>query len=133
MSEHASGSAPRDLEPNDTLGHYLILGQIGAGGMGVVYRARDTRLKRDVALKVLPLPGHANAERVARFRREAEAVAALHHPNIVVIYSIDEAAHPDDGSPTHFLTMELVEGRTLQEEIPEGVSRPTPSSRSRSR
>jgi hypothetical protein len=118
MSEHASGSGRRDLGPNDTLGHYLILGQIGAGGMGVVYRARDTRLKRDVALKVLALPGQANAERVARFRREAEAVAALHHPHIVVIYSIDEAAHPDDGSPTHFLTMELVEGRTLQEKIP---------------
>ena len=95
------------LEPGRKLAVYEVVALIGEGGMGEVYRARDTRLDRDVALKVLPAEMAADPERVDRFRREARAVAALNHPNIVTIYSVEEA----DG--THFLTMELVEGRTL--------------------
>ncbi len=89
------------------LGHYDVVGLIGKGGMGEVYRATDTRLHRDVALKLLPDDVAADPTRAARFRREARAVAGLNHPNIVTIYSVEEA----DG--VHFLTMELVEGRTL--------------------
>jgi serine/threonine-protein kinase len=98
----------------NTLAHYTIVEKIGAGGMGEVYRAEDTRLKRQVALKVLPPEMAANPERLARFQREAEAVAALDHPSIVTIYSIDES----DG--TRFLTMELIQGQTLDRVIPEG-------------
>ena len=84
-----------------------ILAPIGAGGMGEVFRARDPRLARDVAIKVLPLAMAQDPDRLARFQREARAVAALNHPHIVTIYSVEEA----DG--THFLTMELVEGQPL--------------------
>jgi serine/threonine protein kinase/cytochrome c-type biogenesis protein CcmH/NrfG len=87
-----------------TLAHYEILASLGQGGMGEVYRARDTRLGRDVALKVLPAHLAQDADRIARFRREAQAVASLNHPHIVTVHSVDEA----DG--TWFLTMELVEG-----------------------
>ena len=95
------------LEPGRKLGVYEVVALIGEGGMGQVYRATDTRLDRDVALKVLPADMAADPERLDRFQREARAVAALNHPNIVTIHSVEEA----DG--THFLTMELVEGRTL--------------------
>lgn len=90
-----------------TISHYRITARIGAGGMGEVYRAEDTKLGRPVALKLLPLQTAAEPERIERFRREARAVAALNHPNIVTIYSVEE----DDGA--HFLTMELIEGRSL--------------------
>src|SRR5690349_10880543 len=89
------------------LGNYEILASLGAGGMGEVYRARDTRLGRDVAIKVLPSDVASSPERLARFEREARTVAALNHPNIVVLHSIEEAGG------TRFLTMELVEGRDL--------------------
>src|SRR5215831_348166 len=89
------------------LGSYEILSTLGAGGMGEVYRARDTRLARDVAIKVLPATVASSPERLARFEREAKTVASLNHPNIVVLHSIEEA----DGA--RFLTMELVEGRDL--------------------
>ncbi len=95
------------LTPGTRLGPYEILAPLGAGGMGEVYRARDPRLGRDVAIKVLPAAVAASAERLARFEREARTVAALNHPNIVVLYSIEE-----DGA-TRFLTMELVEGQAL--------------------
>ncbi len=98
--------------PGKKLGHYRLLEEIGRGGMGVVYRALDTKLEREVALKVLPKEATADPERLERFRREAKAVAALNHPGIVTIYSVEEA------KGTHFLTMELVSGRTLQEMIP---------------
>ena len=95
-----------------TLSHYRINAAIGAGGMGEVYRATDSKLGRDVALKVLPQDVASDPERLARFQREARAVAALNHPHIVTIHSVEEA----DG--VHFLTMELVEGHTLDRLIP---------------
>ncbi len=96
------------------LGHYRVLEKLGAGGMGEVYAAEDTTLGRRVALKRLPLEMAADPERLQRFQREARAIAALNHPNVVTIYSVEEA----DG--VQFLTMELVEGKTLGDLIPEG-------------
>ena len=97
-----------------SIGHYHILASIGTGGMGEVYAAEDTRLGRRVALKVLLRGLAMDADRRERFEREARAVAALNHPNIVTIYSVEEA----DGVP--FLTLEFVEGRTLDALIPQG-------------
>jgi serine/threonine-protein kinase len=88
------------LSAGTRLGQYEILGPIGAGGMGEVYRARDTKLKRDVALKVLPDAFASDAERLARFQRESEVLASLNHPNIAHIYGVED----------HALVMELVEG-----------------------
>ncbi|MGH9727226.1 MAG: protein kinase domain-containing protein [Candidatus Acidiferrales bacterium] len=96
------------------LGTYEIVAPIGAGGMGEVYRARDTRLGRDVALKVLPEAFAADPERMVRFRREAQVLASLNHPNIATIYGFE-----DSGS-THALVMELVEGLTAAERISGG-------------
>ncbi len=76
------------LTPGTHLGPYEIAAQIGAGGMGEVYRATDTNLKRDVAIKVLPASVAGDAERLARFRREAEVLASLNHPNIAAIYGL---------------------------------------------
>ncbi|HSF17503.1 MAG TPA: protein kinase [Vicinamibacteria bacterium] len=95
------------------LAHYRITGSLGVGGMGEVYRARDTKLGRDVALKVLPAEMASDPNRIGRFSREARAVAALNHPNIVTLYSVEEAGG------VHFLTMELVEGQALEALIPE--------------
>jgi serine/threonine protein kinase/WD40 repeat protein len=94
------------------LAHYEILEKIGAGGMGEVYRAHDTKLDREVALKVLPADMARDPQRLERFEREAKAVAALKHPNIVTIHSVEEA----DG--LRFLTMELVEGKSLSNILP---------------
>ncbi|HXV14779.1 MAG TPA: serine/threonine-protein kinase, partial [Candidatus Krumholzibacteria bacterium] len=102
------------LAPGTRLGPYEILSPLGAGGMGEVYRARDTRLGREVAVKVLPRHLATNAEARVRFEREASAVAALKHPNIVTIHSIEESAG------VHFMVMELVEGRTLADVVSEG-------------
>ncbi len=96
------------------LGTYEILAPLGAGGMGEVYRAHDSRLGRDVAIKVLPDEVASSTERLARFEREARIVASLNHQNIVTIYSIEESAG------TRFLTMELIEGRSLAELIAPG-------------
>ena len=95
-----------------TLGHYRIVREIGAGGMGVVYQAEDTTLERQVALKILPLELAADDERRLRFAREARAIAALNHPNIVTVHSVEEAGG------IHFITMELVKGKTLAELLP---------------
>ena len=102
------------LTPGTKLGLYEIQSPLGAGGMGEVYRATDTKLDRDVALKVLPAEMAHDAERLARFRREAKALAQLDHPNIVTIYSVEES----DG--IHFLTMQLVEGQPLDRLIGAG-------------
>jgi serine/threonine protein kinase len=98
------------------LGSYEIITRIGAGGMGEVYRATDSRLGRDVAIKVLPAELAADPERLARFEREAKLLASLNHPNIAHVYGF-ESSTPPDGSPTHFLAMELVEGEELAERL----------------
>src|SRR5499427_8099332 len=95
------------LPAGSRLGSYEILAPIGAGGMGEVYRARDPRLGREIAIKVLPETVAQDAERLARFEREARALAALNHPGIVTIFSIEESGD------TRFLAMELVEGDSL--------------------
>src|SRR6266849_3402007 len=103
---------PRSV--GDKLGPYEILASIGAGGMAEVYRARDTKLKRDVAIKVLPDEFSRDPERVARFQREAEVLASLNHPNIATIYGLEEA------HDSRFLVLELVEGETLADRIRRG-------------
>src|SRR6478736_7007523 len=90
------------------LGPYEILAQIGAGGMGEVYRAKDARLKRDVAIKVLPAAFSQDADRLRRFEQEAQAAGGLNHPNITAVY--DFGSH--EGSP--YIVTELLEGETLQ-------------------
>ncbi|HEU5311283.1 MAG TPA: serine/threonine-protein kinase, partial [Candidatus Eisenbacteria bacterium] len=102
------------LSPRSRLGAYEILGPLGAGGMGEVYRARDLRLGREVAVKVLPAEVGSSPDRLARFEREARTVAGLNHPNIVTLHSVEDA----DG--VRFLTMELVEGQTLSSLITPG-------------
>ena len=97
-----------------TLSHYEILEELGRGGMGVVYRARDVKLSRDVALKVLPEALVANDSRKRRFVQEARAAAALKHPNIAVVHEIDEV----DGLT--FIAMELVEGDKLADVLKRG-------------
>jgi len=103
------------IHPGNRLGPYEIVAAIGAGGMGEVYRARDAKLGRDVALKVLPVEFARDAERMARFQREAKVLASLNHPNIAAIYGFE-----DSGS-THALVMELVEGATLADCIRSGA------------
>ena len=93
------------------IGPYEITGTLGAGGMGEVYRARDTKLNREVALKVLPDAVTREPERLARFKREAQVLASLNHPHIGAIYGFE------DSSETHALVLELVEGETLAERI----------------
>ncbi len=93
------------------LGPYEILSLLGSGGMGEVYRARDTKLRREVALKILPEVFAADPERLARFRREAQVLATLNHPNIAAIYGVE------DSGPLHALVLELVEGPTLAERL----------------
>ena len=99
------------LQPGTTLGPYSVTAKIGEGGMGEVYRARDTKLDRDVALKVLPLAFTDDPDRLARFEREAKVLASLNHPGIAGIYGLEE----QDG--TKALVLELVEGPTLADRI----------------
>src|SRR5262245_41305807 len=99
------------LPPATRLGPYEVLAPLGKGGMGEVYRARDLRLKRDVAIKLLPDDVASSPDRIARFEREATTVAGLNHPNIVTLYSVE------DVGGARFLTMELVEGRNLADVI----------------
>jgi len=103
------------LTPGARLGPYEVTAQIGVGGMGEVYRATDTNLKRQVAIKVLPASVAGDTERLARFQREAEVLAALNHPNIAAIHGLEKS----DG--TIALVMELVEGPTLAERIAQGA------------
>ena len=96
------------------LGSYEILSPLGAGGMGEVYRARDAKLNREVAIKVLPEAVAEDAERLARFQREAQVLASLNHPHIAHIYGLEESG------TTRGLVMELVEGETLADRIAQG-------------
>ncbi len=102
-----------------TLSHYRITAAIGAGGMGEVYRSTDTRLGREVALKLLPKAFAADPERLARFDREARLLASLNHPNIAQLYGFDTASL-DDGTVVHVIAMELVEGEDLAERLKRG-------------
>jgi predicted ATPase/serine/threonine protein kinase len=103
------------LAAGTKLGSYEIVAPLGAGGMGEVYRARDTRLGRDVAIKLLPAALSANSDRLHRFEQEARSASALNHPNIVTIYELGR-----DGS-SHYIAMELVEGKTLRELLVSGL------------
>jgi len=103
------------LPPGTRLGPYEVTAQIGEGGMGEVYRARDSKLKRDVAIKVLPASVAADAARLARFQREAEVLASLNHPHIAAIYGLEET----DGHAA--LILALVEGPTLADRIAQGA------------
>jgi len=106
--------------PGARLGPYEITAAIGAGGMGEVFRARDTKLDREVAIKVLPAEMAQDSERLARFGREAKLLASLNHPNIAHVYGFEGATLPD-GSTAHFLAMELVEGEELAERLKRGA------------
>src|SRR6058998_1960931 len=101
--------------PDQILGSYKIVAQIGAGGMGEVFRAHDTRLNREVAIKVLPKDFVSDADRLRRFEQEAKTLAALNHPNILTIH--DAGVH--EGAP--YLVSELLEGKTLREEVNGGA------------
>jgi serine/threonine protein kinase len=102
------------IAAGSSLGAYEIQSAIGAGGMGEVYRAKDTKLGREVALKILPATFIADPERVARFRREAQVLASLNHPHIAQIYGLEEA------NGTQFLVLELVDGESLDRRIARG-------------
>src|SRR3954451_17379528 len=98
------------MSPNQSIAHYRISSKLGEGGMGAVYRAVDTKLNRDVAIKVLPDAFANDPDRLARFTREAQVLASLNHPNIAAIYGVEERA----------LVLELVPGPTLAERIAQG-------------
>ncbi|MCM3904434.1 MAG: serine/threonine protein kinase [Pyrinomonadaceae bacterium] len=101
----------KELPAGSTLLHYRIVSKIGAGGMGEVYLAQDTKLDRKVALKVLPAEVASNCDRMERFVREAKSAASLNHPNIAHVYEIAES------NGTHFIAMEFINGETLREKI----------------
>ena len=102
------------LSPNTTLAHYKIICKIGEGGMGEVYRARDEKLNRDVAIKVLPSEFAKDEERLVRFKREAQVLASLNHPNIAAIYGLEDF----DGAVA--LVMEFIDGSTLADRVEHG-------------
>jgi serine/threonine protein kinase len=99
-----------------TLGHYQITGKLGKGGMGEVFQATDQKLGRNVAIKVLPDEFARDADRVARFQREAKVLASLNHPNIAAIYGLEEFDR------TNFLVLEFVAGETLAEKLRRGIT-----------
>src|SRR5438105_596399 len=99
------------ISPDTVIGQYRVISKIGEGGMGEVYRARDTKLGRDVAIKVLPAAFSADGERLRRFEQEAQAAGALNHPNILVIFHI--GTHDD----APYIVSELLEGETLRERM----------------
>src|SRR5262244_3503482 len=103
------------VSPGTKLGSYEVLSLLGVGGMGEVYRARDRKLGRDVAIKVLPEEFARDASRVGRFEREARMLAAVNHPTIAAIYGAEE-----DGL-TRYIVMELVEGETLAQRLSNGA------------
>ncbi len=102
------------LQPGTRLGNYEVLSELGSGGMGEVYKAKDLKLGREVAIKVLPQEMASDSNRLHRFEQEARAASALNHPNIVTIYEIGE----HEGTP--YIAMEYVEGKTLREMLSGG-------------
>src|ERR1051325_9563978 len=98
------------MTPQSAIAHYRIVSKLGEGGMGEVWRATDTKLGRDVAIKILPDAFAADPDRMARFTREAQVLASLNHPNIAAIYGVEDRA----------LVMELVDGPTLAERMAQG-------------
>ena len=104
------------LAPGTRLGSYEVVAKVGEGGMGEVYRARDTRLDRDVALKILPPELAKDASRVARFEQEDRATAALSHPNILAVYDIGKS------NGVLFVASELLEGQTLRDAMQQAVT-----------
>ncbi len=119
MSASSTSGPPLSLASGDRLGPYEIVSPLGVGGMGEVYRARDTRLGRDVAIKLLPEAFTVDPERLARFEREARVLASLNHPHIAQIYGVEESAG------VRALVLELVDGETLADRIRRG---PLPAS-----
>src|SRR5690349_12593843 len=105
------------LSPGVRLGAYEIVALLGSGGMGEVYRARDARLGRDVAIKVVAGVATADAERLRRFEQEARAAAALSHPNILAVHDVGTAPDPAGGAQVPFVVAELLEGETLRERL----------------
>src|SRR5262245_33956315 len=103
------------MQPGTILSHYEILSAIGAGGMGEVWKARDTKLGREVAIKTLPPRFSEDADRLARFEREARLLASLNHPNIAAIHGLEESGG------MRFLVLELVEGDTLADRVARGA------------
>src|SRR5215211_7749977 len=106
------------LQPNEMLGPYQIAGLLGEGGMGAVYRAKDTRLGRDVAVKVLTNVTLSDRERLVRFEQEARATGMLNHPNLLTIYDVGNT----EGTP--YLVSELLEGETLRDRLNRGPIQP---------
>jgi predicted ATPase/serine/threonine protein kinase len=113
MAQAGNGDAD-ELQCGQIFAHYYILEKMGSGGMGVVYRARDTRLNREVAIKTLSLDGVSQPDALSRFEKEARAACALNHPNIVTIYELGQM------NGTHYIAMELVKGETLREMLASG-------------
>src|SRR5215471_4421333 len=102
------------MSPPQTIAHYKIIAKLGEGGMGEVWRAADAKLGRNVAIKILPEAFARDADRLARFEREARVLASLNHPNIAAIYGLEQSASQN------FLVMELVDGETLADHIKRG-------------
>lgn len=100
----------KELEANTTLSHYRIVSKIGAGGMGEVYLAQDTKLDRKVALKILPADVAAHQDRMKRFVQEAKSASALNHPNIITIYEIEQI------DSVNFIATEFIDGETLRQQ-----------------
>src|SRR5678816_836843 len=103
------------MTPQSTIAHYRITAKLGERGMGEVWRATDTKLNRDVAIKILPDAFAQDADRLARFQREAKALASLNHPNIAIVHGLEQAGD------VHALVMELVEGDDLSQRIARGA------------
>src|SRR6266496_4313392 len=107
------------MTPEQSIAHYRITSKLGEGGMGSVYRAADTKLGREVAIKVLPDSFASDPDRLARFTREAHVLASLNHPNIAAIYGLEES-QAGGATASQALVLELVEGATLADRIAAG-------------
>ena len=108
------------IEPGQQIGPYTVVAALGAGGMGEVYRVRDSRLDRDAAIKVLPHAFSADPGRVARFEQEAKAIAALSHPSVLAIFDTGWADTAQPGDRHLYIVTELLEGETLRERLDSG-------------